>query len=66
MRIVNNEQRFAECGTGNLDLSACYRTCQEIGVKYIVIEQDLCYDMDVFESVKIGFEGLKRIAKENE
>lgn len=66
MRIVNNEQRFAECGTGNLDLSACYRTCQEIGVKYIVIEQDLCYDMDVFESVKIGFDGLQRIAKENE
>ena len=42
------------------------RACKEIGVKYIVIEQDLCYDMDVFESVKIGFEGLKRIAKEND
>ena len=66
MRIVNNEQRFAECGTGNIDLGACYRACKEIGVKYIVIEQDLCYDMDVFDSVRIGFEGLKRIAKENE
>lgn len=66
MCIVNNEQRFAECGTGNIDLGACYKACKEIGVKYIVIEQDLCYDMDVFESVRIGFEGLKRIAKENE
>ena len=66
MRIVNNQQRFAECGTGNIDLGACYRACKEIGVKYIVIEQDLCYDMDVFESVRIGFEGLKRIAAENE
>ncbi len=66
MRIVNSQQRFAECGTGNIDLGACYRACKEIGVKYIVIEQDLCYDMDVFESVRIGFEGLKRIAAENE
>ncbi len=65
MRIVNNAQRFAECGTGNIDLGACYRACKEIGVKYIVIEQDLCYDTDVFEAVKIGFEGLKRIADEN-
>lgn len=66
MRIVNNTQRFAECGTGNIDLGACYRACKEIGVKYIVIEQDLCYETDVFEAVKIGFEGLKRIAAENE
>ena len=65
MRIVNNQQRFAECGTGNIDLAACYRVCKEIGVKYIVIEQDLCYETDVFESVRIGFEGLKRIAAEN-
>lgn len=65
MRIVNNQQRFAECGTGNLDLGACYRTCKEIGVKYIVIEQDLCYGKDPYDSVKIGFEGLKRIAAEN-
>lgn len=66
MRIVNNEQRFAECGTGNLDLGACYRACKEIGVKYIVIEQDLCYDKHPYESVRIGFEGLKRIAAEND
>lgn len=66
MRIVNSQQQFAECGTGNLDLGACYRTCKEIGAKYIVIEQDLCYDKDPYDSVKIGFEGLKRIAAENE
>ncbi len=65
MRIVNNQQRFAEVGTGNIDFDSCYQTCKEIGVKYIVIEQDLCYDKDVFESVKIGFEGLKKIAERN-
>lgn len=65
MRIVNNQQRFAECGTGNLDLGACYRACQDIGVQYIVIEQDLCYDLDTYKSVEIGFAGLQRIAAEN-
>lgn len=65
MRIVNNQQRFAECGTGNLDLGACYRACQDIGVQYIVIEQDLCYDLDPYKSVEIGFAGLQRIAAEN-
>ncbi len=66
MRIVNNAQRYAECGTGNIDLGACYRACKDIGVQYIVIEQDDCYDMDPYKSVEIGFEGLKRIAAENE
>ena len=65
MRIVNNQQRFAECGTGNLDLGACYRACKDIGIKYIVIEQDLCYDLDPYKSVEIGFAGLQRIAAEN-
>ena len=65
MRIVNNQQRFAECGTGNLDLGACYRACQDIGVQYIVIEQDLYYDLDPYKSVEIGFAGLQRIAAEN-
>lgn len=65
LRIVNNKQQFAECGTGNLDLGACYRACRDIGVKYIVIEQDLCYDKHPYDSVKIGFEGLWRIAEEN-
>lgn len=65
MRIVNNQQRFAEVDTGNIDFDSCYQTCKEIGVKYIVIEQDLCYDKDVFESVRISFDGLKKIAERN-
>ncbi len=65
MRIVNSAQRFAECGTGNIDFDACYASCKEIGVQYIVIEQDLCYDKHPYDSVKIGFEGLRRIAEAN-
>lgn len=65
MRIVDGTQRFAECGTGNMDLGACLCTCREIGVQYIVIEQDDCYGVDPFEAVRIGFDGLCRIAAEN-
>ncbi len=65
MRIVNNQQRFAECGTGNIDFDACYQACKDIGIEYIVIEQDNCYDLDPYKSVEIGFAGLKRIAERN-
>ena len=65
MRIVNNEQRFAECGTGNIDLGACYRACKEIGVKYIVIEQDTC-EIDPRDSMAISYKNLVDIAKRND
>lgn len=65
MRIVESQQHFAECGDGNLDLGACYRSCCDIGAKYIVIEQDNCYDVHPYDSVKKGFKGLLRVAAEN-
>jgi|LSQX01.1.fsa_nt_gb sugar phosphate isomerase/epimerase len=65
MKVVDSHPKFAQCGQGNLDLDACYRACQEIGVNYIVIEQDNCYDTHPYDAVKIGFEGLKSIAERN-
>lgn len=65
MKIIDSKPHFAECGQGNLDLDACYRVCQEIGVNYIVIEQDDCYGTHPYDAVKTGFEGLKRIAERN-
>lgn len=63
-KIVNNERKFAEIGTGNLDLDACYRACRDTGVEYIIIEQDST-DIDVFESTKISYSNLKEIAARN-
>lgn len=63
-KIVNNERKFAEVGTGNLNLDECYRACVESGVEYIIIEQDLC-DIDLFESARISFTNLKKIAQRN-
>ncbi len=63
-KIENEERKYAEIGTGNLDLDECYRACKESGVEYIIIEQDSC-DMDLFESAKISFENLRKIAERN-
>lgn len=63
--VVDNTARFAPVDEGNLDLDACYRACRDIGVEYIVAEQDLCYERDVFDCVKASFEGLKEIAARN-
>jgi sugar phosphate isomerase/epimerase len=63
-KIVNNERKFAEVGTGNLDLDECYRKCAETGVEYIIIEQDET-DIDIFESTKISVKNLKEIAARN-
>lgn len=63
-KIVSNERKFAEIGTGNLDLDACYRACRDTGVEYIIIEQDST-DIDIFESTEISFKNLKEIAARN-
>ena len=55
---------FAEIGTGNLNLDACYRACRDTGVGYIVIEQDLC-EMDQKESMALSFKNLCEIAARN-
>lgn len=60
-KIVNNERKFAEIGTGTLNLDACFEACQDIGAKYIVIEQDLC-DIDPRESMAISYKNLLEIA----
>ena len=60
-KIVDNERKFAEIGTGNLNLDECFKACQEIGVQYIVIEQDAC-DIDPRESMAISYKNLCAIA----
>lgn len=63
-KIVDNERKFAEIGTGNLNLDECYNACVDSGVEYIIIEQDST-DIDIFESTKISVKNLKEIASRN-
>ncbi len=63
-KIANNKPAFAEIGTGNLNLDAIYNQCRASGVKYIVIEQDLC-EIDPRESMAISYKNLCEIAARN-
>ncbi len=54
---------FAEVGEGNLDLHACFKACQDIGAKAIVIEQDVC-PRDPFDCLKNSYKNLIKIAED--
>ena len=66
MEIFENEQRFTEVGSGNIDLHACSNVCKDIGVQAIVVEEDMCYNFEPLEAAVIGYKGLVRIASECE
>jgi sugar phosphate isomerase/epimerase len=51
--------RFAEIGEGNLNWPAILQAARESGVRYLLVEQDLCYDRDPFESLAISYRNLK-------
>ena len=63
--ITNHTPKFVEVGTGNLNLDVIYNSCKNSGVKYIVIEQDIC-EIDPRESMAISYRNLVEIAKRNE
>ncbi|MBR3817789.1 MAG: TIM barrel protein [Clostridia bacterium] len=63
--ITDHTPKFVEIGTGNLNLDAIYNTCVDTGVKYIVIEQDIC-EIDPRDSMEISYKNLLEIAKRND
>ncbi|CAN5443003.1 sugar phosphate isomerase/epimerase [soil metagenome] len=58
MGVRNDRTQFmAEVGVGNLNWPGILKACQRAGVKWYIIEQDICY-RDPFESVKTSLENL--------
>jgi len=54
----NREQRFAEVGEGNMNFRGILQACEDIGVEWAAVEQDVCYDRDPFESLAVSFRNL--------
>lgn len=52
------DRSFAEVGTGILDFDSIFTACQEAGVRWYVVEQDVC-KRPPLESVRISFENLR-------
>lgn len=60
----NSEDRvFTEIGNGILDFNSIINASQDSGAEWFIVEQDVC-KRPAIESVKISFENLKRILKE--
>lgn len=51
---------FAEVGQGNIDWPKVIRTCRDIGVKAVAVEQDLCPGSP-FDSLRISFENMVKL-----
>ena len=63
LAVEEHKPVFAEVGEGNLDLLECFKACMEIGVRSIVIEQDIC-PRDPFDCLAHSYENLMKLAYE--
>lgn len=58
---MSNIVQFAEVGEGTLDIPACIRAGLHGGSEYFLVEQDICYGRDPFESLKISHDNLVKM-----
>jgi len=63
MAMRGREQLYAEVGEGNLDWEGIIAAAQDAGVKWYIVEQDIC-QRDPFESLEISFNNLKKMGLE--
>ena len=55
MAIVENQQRYAAVGQGNLNWPGILAAFEEIGAQYAFVEQDDCYGADPVEELRKSF-----------
>ncbi len=55
------EGKFANVGTGIMDIPALVQAAVDQGVKWGIVEQDDCYGQDPLEAVRISMENLKKM-----
>jgi sugar phosphate isomerase/epimerase len=60
--IADGKPHFCEVGEGNLDWSGILAACVDADVRWYIVEQDQPFgNRDLFESLQISFENLKRM-----
>ena len=58
LAIVGKEQRMAAVGRGNINFDSVLKVAETVGVNYLLVEQDKCYDEDPFDCLKQSYEYL--------
>ena len=61
---TDNTHTYAEIFNGNMNYNAIYNACMDKGVKWAVVEQDICPG-DPFDSLKLSFDNLKNLKFDN-
>ena len=59
LAIVNEAQRMAAVGDGNINFARVFNVAEDVGVEYMLVEQDDCYEEDPFECLKRSYTYLK-------
>ena len=58
---INDIVQFAEVGEGTLNIPACIQAGLNGGSEYFLVEQDMTYGRDPFESLKISHDNLVKM-----
>lgn len=53
--------KFANVGSGILDIPAIVQASIEAGAQWGIVEQDSCYDQDPMDAIRVSFENLKQM-----
>ncbi len=55
MAVVNQEQRMAPVGQGIINFDAVLKSAEKSEAKYLLVEQDHCYEQDPFDCLKRSY-----------
>lgn len=62
--IVDGERKFCTLGEGRVNLKECYEACKELGIPYIMYEQDCDWvDGDAKKATKLSWEFMQTLEK---
>lgn len=58
VKDMNQEGKFAPVGTGTIDFKSILAQKEKSGMEFYLVEQDLTFDLDPMEAIKISHKGL--------
>lgn len=62
--LIEGERKFCTLGEGRVDLKACYDACKELGIPYIMYEQDIDWvDNDAKKATELSWNFMQTLDK---
>lgn len=64
VKDMDTEGKFAPVGKGTIDFGAILAEKEKSGMEYYLVEQDMTFDMEPLEAIKVSHAGLKKFGFE--